>query len=185
MSVLTQRSVAGITWNFLSIEIDSENFTDAFKKDIFPLTCPPQWKNKELTYKTFEDGITNKLIGVYPSNESSDNMILLRFNGKDTERFISREMEIVTMMILSKVALSKPVYCQFINGLCYGYAPGRVVAINEMSDLRMCGRIARTLARFHDVSVGTYFGDHGRLNEFFNWIEKVPLHYNTEENNKK
>ena len=44
--------------------------------------------------QTFEDGITNKIIGFFDNNEPG-NMVLIRINGCGTEAFLDRAKEVV------------------------------------------------------------------------------------------
>lgn len=185
--VLEKRRNGELTWNYLPVNINPDHLMASFKTHILPLV---NWKKEEvegeLSQVSFSDGITNTLIGVYPKGGKKDDMILIRFNGQCTEMIIDREREILTMLSLSSIGLCATVHCQFSNGIAYGFAPGRPITIDEMSDINMCGRIAKTMAALHKVHVPEALSKSGaRLSEFFTWFDKIPKQYETEEKNKK
>ena len=179
-----ERAVNTIHWKFIQVEVDLDNFLDIFKVHILPISLP-EWNGKELSFEQFEDGITNKLVGLYPKDESRDDMVLLRINGNNTEKFINRDLEIVTMITLHKAGMNPPLYCQLINGLCYGFAPGRIVTLEEMRDFKMGRRVAKTLAKLHSQPINSQYGQNSRLDEFFGWLDNAPQQYDTPKKNKR
>ena len=80
-------------------------------------------------------------------------MVLLRINGHGMDSFIDRDREAMMMCLLGESGRSSALHCQFRNGLCYGFAPGRRMEVEEMSDEGMMGRVARTMARLHNTDV--------------------------------
>ncbi|XP_003387510.1 PREDICTED: probable ethanolamine kinase [Amphimedon queenslandica] len=184
-SRIEKRTNGGLTWSYVPITINPKELLSSFRTHLCPLL---RWgQEEELSTKEFTDGITNTLIGVYRRDRGKDDMVLIRFNGQDTEIMIDRVREITTMLLLSDLRLSTKLHCQFDNGIAYGYVPGRPVTIDEMSDPAMCRRIAKTLARFHKVQVPESLsnGKSRLLNEFFTWFDKIPDTYSKDEDNEK
>ena len=175
----------GFTWRHVPITMKPKELLQSFKTHICPFLSWAQ--EEELATVEFKDGITNTLIGVYRKERGEDDMVLVRFNGQNTEIMIDREKEISTMLLLNDLRLSTKLYCQFDNGIVYGYVPGRPVTIDEMHDAAMCGRIAKTMAKFHKVQVPESFSERKSrlLNEFFTWFDKIPNKYSTDEKNEK
>jgi len=59
----------------------------------------PLWSSDEINHTVFKDGITNKLVGVYPCNDILK-MILVRIYGENTEWIIDRESEIKNIQVV-------------------------------------------------------------------------------------
>ena len=59
---------------------------------------------------------------------------ILRINGRGTERLVDRDREAETVTVLSRVGLCQPLYCQFENGVCFGYAPGRPLQLEDVAE---------------------------------------------------
>lgn len=186
---VVKKSMGQITWNYMDTNIEHENFMETFKTKLLPLCSRPSWRDKEpFKIKVFSDGLTNKLIGICPEGVPIDEMILMRFNGLNTDTIINREREVASMVLLEREAsLSVPVYCQFSNGLCYGFANGRVMAVQEMSNFTISEAVIRSLARLHRVKVDEkVFGSTPKLDDFLvEWIERIPTVYDSEEKNIK
>lgn len=111
--------------------------------------CRPEWREDKLRRRTFEIGTSNILVGFYQEDENQD-MVLVRINGNE---LVNRDQELLALLTMHKVGLSPPIYCQFGNGLCYGFVPGRVVELEELYQLEMSCRIARALGRLHSISI--------------------------------
>ena len=169
---------------FVPVQIELDNFIGPFLEHLLPLTSRKWATDQEMTYRTFEEGITNKLVGVYPKNGSEDDMVLIRINGNNTDQFINRELETLTIVALHKAGIGQPLYCRFANGICYGYVPGRPITLDEMRDpeLKVGKLVAKTLAKLHHAQINsTHFGTppQSKLNEFFGWLERIPSKYDT------
>ena len=113
----------------------------------------PEWPLNKLLFKIFTDGITNRLIGVYvdPRNKHHDDMILIRIYGQNTDLFIDRNVECRNMRIMYKHGLSAPIYGTFLNGICYGYSPGKVLDENLVRDPNISRLIAEKMAQMHTL----------------------------------
>lgn len=142
-----ERKVKGFSCKFLSVHLGS-NLVQDFSEHMLPV-CRPNWSRDRLKERLFE-GLTNKLIAIY-QEEDEETFVLLRSNGNNTDVFIDREKELTIMLWLHEQGLSPPVYCQLLNGLCYGFAPGRQIELKEMHDPVMGKRVAVALARLHTL----------------------------------
>jgi ethanolamine kinase len=171
-----ERCTNDLKWKYLPLEIDSNDFIDSFKTHIAPLSHP-HWEGKELTFKIIEGGISNAIVAIYPLGSSLDDCVLLRFNGNGTENFVNRELEILSIISLSNSGLARPLHCQYINGLCYGFVPGRPITLDEMQDMNVARYTAKTLAKLHHVPINPSIGTKPRLEEFYSWLDKVPSQY--------
>jgi len=61
---------------------------------------------------------------------SPDDVIVVRIYGKRTDLWIDHEQEIKTMMILHSCGFAAPTFCQFENGIAYGFLPGIIVDLD-------------------------------------------------------
>lgn len=76
--------------------------------------------------QVFEEGITNKLIGVFQGTSfaQAKDVILIRVYGEKTDLIINRNAERNNMVELWETGMCPPVYATIENGLVYGFAPG-------------------------------------------------------------
>ncbi len=166
------KSSGELEWKFVPVMLRPCSALDDFRKLLLPV-CKTEWVGKPLKTKFFEDGITNKLIGVYVDDYEFDQMVLVRINGNSTEKFIRRDLEVCTMVSLHLAGLIPSIYCQFNNGLCYGFQPGRIITLDEMSDQIMARRTAKCFALLHNVSIPSEFPPSNRLFEFYGWLDLI------------
>jgi len=140
----------------------------------------PTWKEETVEFKVFEGGFTNCLVGVKCGEED---MLLVRVYGRNTEKFINRELEIKNLVFLNKHIGTPPVYAHFDNGLCYGYAIGRHLALDELHDKTMGRRIAKELAKMHTIPLPAEDTGKALLDTvYFNgWLDEIPATLETEE----
>lgn len=178
------KSCSGLTWKYLPVDISAEDIVDAFQSHL--ALSRPDWQGKQLEEVAFGEGITNKLVGLRPRDGCKQDLVLVRINGNNTELFINRELEVVMMMALNGAGLSPPLYYQFKNGLCYGFAPGRTLRLEETRDLAVAKPIAKTLAKLHSLPIPEKFQRTPRLYEFYdNFLEKITGDFGSEEKNKQ
>ena len=111
----------------------------------------PEWPLNKLSFKIFTDGITNRLIGVYFDPRNKHDMVLIRIYGENTDLFIDRNTECCNMKIMYKHGLSAPIYGTFLNGICYGYSPGKVLDENLVRDSNISQLIAEKMAQMHTL----------------------------------
>lgn len=172
VATLVTKSVGDSVWNFASVTINADSPFEDFKATLLPL-IRPEWVDKPLKCKTFSGGISNKLIGVNVEEGNADEMMLVRINGTGTEIFVRRDLEVGAMVSLHNAGLIPPVYCEFNNGLCYGYQPGRIITLDEMSDLEMARRTVLCFAKFHATPMPTVYTNSNRLFDFYDWLDII------------
>ena len=178
-----EKTANGYAWKFVKAHVSPQNILEAFSECLMS-HCRPGWNRTKLQMRVFEEGITNKLVGVHEEDEND--MVVIRLNGNNTELFINRQMEITTMLILCSYGMNPPLYCQFENGLCYGFAPGRVVTLSELSDLAMSRRVAVTLAKLHSLPIPAMFSPQPTLYRFFSdYLEKIPREFSDPDKAKR
>lgn len=132
----------------LNIRITNDQFSEGALQIVH--TIRPEWRQQELHYKLFTNGITNRLIGVYKSKDKSD-MILIRVYGDNTDLFIDRQKEYRNMLAMYNAGLSAPVYCLFLNGIGYGFSTGSALDYNDAVDPIVSKLVAENLAKMHTI----------------------------------
>lgn len=110
----------------------------------------PSWKGLEIKQKLFTDGLTNQLIGNYRNPDKSD-MVLVRVYGEATEQFIDRAAEVRNMQIVADAGLGSNVLATFENGICYEFARGDVLNLEDLTDDAVWPLIAEGLAKIHAI----------------------------------
>ena len=137
--------------NYPEIQINPDYLKDGALKLI--ALIQPDWHTKDnlkkLNFKIFTDGITNRLIGVY--KDRVEDMILFRVYGEKTDLFIDRTLEYRNMRTMYKAGLSAPIYCTFLNGISYGFTPGKVLDERIVRDEQISILIAENMARMHTL----------------------------------
>ena len=103
-----------------------------------------------MNYDFLKDGYTNLLVAVSRDHNTNPEF-LLRINGNNTELYIDREYEVAVMQSLHKSGIGPPLYCQFNNGLCYGFLPGRMLDLAEISNPIVGRKIAAIVASLHSL----------------------------------
>ena len=183
MALVYEKCHGDLVWKFSCVTIDPKNILDDFKKELL-LLCKREWNGKTMKIKVFEDGITNKLVGIYIDG-AFDQMVLIRINGDGTENYLRRDLEITCMVMLHKAGVIPPVYCQFENGICYGYQPGKMMTLDEIADLEMARRTARCFAQLHNIPIPINFPKSNRLIEFFGWLDIIKNDFDDERKGKR
>ena len=90
----------------------------------------PNWGSPDTCFKhkIFSDGLTNKLVGVYTSENRVQDMILVRVYGENSELMINRQSEIRNMKLLHASGCgTAELYATFCNGIAYQYLSGSVL----------------------------------------------------------
>ncbi|XP_059060129.1 ethanolamine kinase [Achroia grisella] len=116
----------------------------------------PNWQSDNITFKTFTDGITNKLVACQLDSNSSgeDEIILVRIYGNKTDLLIDRNAEIRNIKTLNVLGLAPKVYGVFENGLAYQYYPGVTLNIDSVVDGKIWPLVAQHMAKMHKVRLG-------------------------------
>ncbi|KAJ1925674.1 hypothetical protein IWQ60_004415 [Tieghemiomyces parasiticus] len=111
----------------------------------------PEWQAEDLDLFQCKDGITNKLVRC--TNRKTNLAVLIRAYGKNSELLIDRNQEVTNIRVLSQLGLCPPLYGKFKNGLVYGYVPGEVVQVSQLSDPHISRLVAHRLAEWHRVTI--------------------------------
>ena len=106
----------------ITIDIASDASLVAGAKEVVT-HLRPKWR--EVKWKTFTDGITNKLIGGWEEGRKED-MVLVRVYGQGTDMIIDREGEMKNMARMQGIGLGGKLYAAFNNGICYQFLTGEV-----------------------------------------------------------
>ncbi|CAL4113795.1 unnamed protein product [Meganyctiphanes norvegica] len=134
----------------LSIEVNGSTY-EGLEKGAREIVkhVRPDWKDTELTFKTYTDGITNKLIGV--CGENNGDQVLVRVYGNKTELFIDRSAETRNMQILHKAGCGTELYAIFKNGLCYEFIKGKPLEYEDILKEEIWRSIAKKMATMHKI----------------------------------
>ena len=115
----------------------------------------PDWK--ELGFKVFTDGITNKLVGVYELSKNDNNkyndMVLVRGYGYNSELLIDRQAEIKNMKLLYENGCGAKLYASFKNGLAYEFVPGTTVTQEMVISPKIFPLVAQAMKRMHEIEI--------------------------------
>ncbi|XP_026765148.1 ethanolamine kinase [Galleria mellonella] len=116
----------------------------------------PNWISNNITFKTFTDGITNKLVACQLDSTLNDEneIILVRIYGNKTDLLIDRNAEIRNIKTLNVLGLAPKVYGIFENGLAYQYYPGVTLNIDTVLDVKIWPLVAQHMAKMHKVKLG-------------------------------
>ncbi|CAG9090725.1 unnamed protein product [Plutella xylostella] len=117
----------------------------------------PEWSPDNIKFKTFTDGITNKLVGCQLNDgaKSVENIVLVRIYGNKTDLLIDRKAELRNIKTLNEFGLAPMVYGVFENGLAYQYYPGSTLNIDSVLDPAIWPLVACQMAKMHNVSLGS------------------------------
>lgn len=153
----------------LHIGLDSEDKLRAGALIVLS-TVRPTWRQEEIHWKTFTDGITNKLVGAWLGEDKTDT-VLVRVYGEGTERIIDRKAEVENMLRLQDIGCGSKLYASFNNGLCYEFIPGEILSQTMLHDPLIYKAVARMMAKIHSVPLGDSEMKPGlwdRLSKFIN-----------------
>ncbi len=148
---------------YLPVSVNFDNYKQEFCQMILP-HVRPNWEPDTLECHVFQSGVTNMLVAFYLREVGLENsggdVVLLRINGKGTEKIINRTDEIVAVLALHREGLAPPIFAELQNGLCYGFFQGRSLKLHETTCNRvMMRKVARLMARQHSVSIPDHFKD--------------------------
>ena len=118
------------------------------------LTIKPSWAGLALKTTLLMVGtcISNKLLGCYHGDKiCNETGVLVRINGKGTEKIIDRDNEIKAINLLSAIEClnTAKLLAVFANGLCYEYLDGSTLDENTVRDPHIAKQIAIQMANMH------------------------------------
>ncbi|XP_064602456.1 ethanolamine kinase 1-like [Liolophura sinensis] len=114
----------------------------------------PEWLLDKVELRTFTEGITNFLCGVFLDGLPNDT-VMVRIYGEKTDLIIDREVEMKNMRLLHAAGCGPPLYCTFNNGICYAYLPGVPLDEQMVRDNHISRLIAREMAKLHSIPLET------------------------------
>lgn len=132
----------------LDITIDENEIVDGAKEIIKRIR--PTWPLDLLLFKVFTNGITNKLIGVWPPG-SYNSMVLVRVYGHKTDLLINRRDETRNIRILNKAGYTHSIYATFNNGLAYQFLQGDTLTTETIRKPEVYVLIAKRMAQMHQL----------------------------------
>jgi len=110
----------------------------------------PAWPAEAIQWRTFTDGITNKLVGASCGDRADT--VLVRVYGHGTDKIIDRAAEVENMRLLQEFGLaSARLYATFQNGLCYEFLAGRVADCAAVQEPDVARAVAAAMAALHSV----------------------------------
>ena len=139
-----------VSGTYFPIKLNQASVKKAFTEHVLPICCP-HWKIEHVDCTHLADGVTNMLVAVSRGPTITPEY-LMRVNGHYTELYLDREYEVAVIHALGKAGIGPALHCQFDNGLCYGFIPGRMLELEELCDPVMSYKIAARLAYFHSTS---------------------------------
>ena len=118
------------------------------------LSVKPSWVGLFLKTTSLMAGtcISNKLLGCYHGDKiSNETGVLVRINGKGTEKIIDRDNEIKSINLLSSIKClnTAKLLAVFANGLCYEYLDGSTLDVETVRDPHIAKLIAIQMANMH------------------------------------
>ena len=143
-----------ITLNDFAISFETDEELKSGASSVVEI-LRPDWKVSDHQYKFFNDGITNRLVGVFMAGDKSD-MVLVRVYGVMTELFVDRKAEIRNIILMSQKGFGGELYATFSNGLAYQYVEGDILNMDSCRNPEVFPEVAKTVARMHrDASEGS------------------------------
>lgn len=136
-------------------EIIDQSSEESLKESVGKLVSRirPEWTGRldKLQVKQLSGGVTNKLYSCFLKERGLDtkDTVLLRIYGAGTEMFISREDEITTMNLVSRIGLGPQFYLKFAHGICYEYLPGVITDQQLLNDENVYPKVAEAVANLH------------------------------------
>uniref|UniRef100_A0A7E4ZVU2 ethanolamine kinase n=1 Tax=Panagrellus redivivus TaxID=6233 RepID=A0A7E4ZVU2_PANRE len=112
----------------------------------------PQWQADSIKFKTFTQGITNRIFRVTHQNYPEDKLIFRVF-GKNTNKVIDRLCELETIAKMSEAGLAAPLHAKFSNGIVCGYLEGDTLDSASVREPQITEKICEAMARMHQIPV--------------------------------
>ncbi|XP_058800779.1 ethanolamine kinase 1 [Phymastichus coffea] len=108
----------------------------------------PSWSIDHLSHKVFTNGISNKLVGIYPRNNYNQ-MVLVRVYGHNTDLLIDRKQEHKIIRSLNKSGFTHSIYATFSNGMAYEFIEGNTLTVKTVREPEVYELVAKTMAKMH------------------------------------
>lgn len=112
----------------------------------------PDWNIKALDKLSFSEGTSNKIFGFRSiSNQLTDDILLFRIYGENTELLLDRKLELENFALLTENGLAPKLFCTFENGFCYKYQPGCTINSTHLQEDKFIKQTAVLIAKLHSV----------------------------------
>ena len=170
------------SWLTVPVSLERSNLIQVFKDYLLSI-CRPEWKEANIETRPINEGlgVTNDLVGLSPEGISSKDVVLMRINGQNTDRFINREMELLVLHLLHQAGMNPPVLCKFQNGICYEFAQGRTIQYEDLQDTAILRSIAVAMAKMHSISIPYKIDKKPVILSLFDeWLSKIPEDFHDE-----
>lgn len=135
------------------IDIDiSDSEPEKLRKDIIEILSKSdlEFSDNKLIIKLLTGGTSN-ILYLVTIDSPSKSKLLFRIYGAGSEHFIDRQQEIESMKILAKHGLGAPLVAEFNNGICYHYAKGSPISIQDIQLENIYSLVAKKLAKIHQI----------------------------------
>ena len=106
----------------------------------------PAWRQEDIRWRIYTDGITNKLVG---ARGEGGEAVLVRVYGEGTDRIIDRQEEMRNMVRLQGIGCGSKLYASFDNGICYEFLEGEVLGQARLGEEGVWRGVATRLAAMH------------------------------------
>lgn len=126
--------------------------------------------NHPVQIEKMTEGITNLL---YKCSAEGCSSMLFKIWGPKTELLINRQDEVKVMNLLHQIGLFPQIYCEFANGIVYGWVEGRALKASDLADAAIYPLIARTLSCWHRQISLTLHQSTPKKAAIISMIEKV------------
>uniref|UniRef100_A0AC34RE93 Ethanolamine kinase n=1 Tax=Panagrolaimus sp. JU765 TaxID=591449 RepID=A0AC34RE93_9BILA len=136
---------------YKTVEIDLEN-DELIQKQTLSLIkdLRPNWKEDAIDFKTFTNGITNRVYRVSHKAQPEEHLVF-RVYGKNTEKLIDRLRELETISRLEKLGIAAPLHAKFSNGIVCGYLEGETLDCTSVRNPHMIEKICEAMAKMHKI----------------------------------
>ena len=183
LTVMEERRVDGLSWRHLPIKLKMDQALNVFTEYIMPVV-KPSWSKDKVRLLNCNDGLgtINELIGFYQEgsdNTEGSNVVLLRVNGEMTHYMSDRQKEIATMLVLQQLGGNPPLYCEFTNGICYGFAAGNPLSSQDFDNADVIRSVMKSVARLHTIKLPAEYRETSSVifKYYDKWSELIPLEF--------
>ncbi|KAE9554434.1 hypothetical protein FO519_002362 [Halicephalobus sp. NKZ332] len=170
----------GFVKNYSNVEIDLVDEELIQKQTLMLIKdLRPEWREESISFKTFSNGITNRVFQVTHIAEPAEHLVFRVF-GKNTEKVIDRQLK--TISRLEKVGIAAPLHAKFSNGIVCGYLDGEPIDCKSVREPKIVDKICDAMARMHQVPLTT--GEKPFiLDKMRQFLENIPKSFKTDKEN--
>lgn len=120
------------------------------------------------------------------TEDSVQNVVLIRVYGNKTDLLIDREKEIQNIKLLHSYGFAPSLYATFLNGLAYEFVPGVTLNRENVLETELWTLVAKRMANMHRMVHAMGYGETGGqqqnpkpmlLKKIERFFELVPQQY--------